>query len=221
VNPDSPRNLIDWSSQLKPESRVGIASGLMTQMIGPDARDKMESHGWEHIEIHQDSLALIPWCKAYGLSFSYHSDWWKDKDQEEIRIETAIKMGCNLVIVHPDGGELERLTKFGPKIALENLDLNHHRYQRAGDFEPLFSKLPEARMCLDLGHLWAFPTEALPFIEQFGDRIAQIHLSETCRKSGIHLETVSPEFIGWALPLLERLAPARIVIEPPMGTRPQ
>jgi hypothetical protein len=58
--------------------------------------------------------------------------------------------------------------------------------QRASDLQPFFECFPEARMCFDIGHASQVdPTmsEAAAILERFGDRIAELHVSEVNSQS--------------------------------------
>lgn len=91
------------------------------------------------------------------------------------------------VIVHPDAiHNLERWAEFGPVLLIENMDKRKPIGQRASDLEPFFARLPQARMCFDIGHARQVdPTmsEAAAILEQFGDRIAELHVSEVNSQS--------------------------------------
>lgn len=91
------------------------------------------------------------------------------------------------VIVHPDAmHNLERWTEFGALLLIENMDKRKPIGQRAADLRAFFERLPEARMCFDIGHARQVdPTmsEAAAILEEFGNRIAELHVSEVNSQS--------------------------------------
>ncbi|HWY71934.1 MAG TPA: hypothetical protein VNX88_24925 [Terriglobales bacterium] len=91
------------------------------------------------------------------------------------------------VIVHPDAmHNLERWTEFGPLLLVENMDKRKPIGQRAPDLQLFFERLPDARMCFDIGHARQVdPTmsEAAAILERFGPRIAELHVSEVNSQS--------------------------------------
>ena len=86
------------------------------------------------------------------------------------------------VVIHPDAiFRTDRWKHFGELLCLENMD-NRKRLGRTMDeMVPFFERLPDARFCLDLAHARQVDgtmTVARRLLRAFGDRLAQIHLSE-------------------------------------------
>lgn len=72
-------------------------------------------------------------------------------------------------------------TRFGTRIAIENMDRRKAIGRTAGELEELFTLLPEALLCFDIGHARqcdASMTEAFLILSKFGKRLAQVHISE-------------------------------------------
>ena len=91
------------------------------------------------------------------------------------------------VIVHPDAmHDVERWSIFGRLLFIENMDKRKPIGQRASDLARFFDRLPESRMCFDIGHARQVdPTmsEATAILEAFGDRVAELHVSEVNSQS--------------------------------------
>ena len=86
------------------------------------------------------------------------------------------------IIVHPDVIVSSADWKhFGSLLVIENMDKRKANGRTAADLAALFDRFPVARMCFDLGHARQVdPTmlEAARILEQHGDRLAQVHISE-------------------------------------------
>jgi sugar phosphate isomerase/epimerase len=95
---------------------------------------------------------------------------------------SEISAGEHPVVVHPDAIHDFRLwTRFGKRLLIENMDKRKLRGRLAKDFFSYFEALPEARLCLDVAHVRqvdASFVEGYKFLREFGDRLAEIHISE-------------------------------------------
>ncbi len=91
------------------------------------------------------------------------------------------------VVLHPDAIQDHGVWKdFGRLLCLENMDKRKAVGRTASELEPHFKMLPEASMCLDLGHARQVdPTLGVgrELLREFGSRITQLHLSELDAKS--------------------------------------
>jgi hypothetical protein len=87
-----------------------------------------------------------------------------------------------LIVVHPDTiHDHDLWTPFGDRLAIENMDRRKPVGHTAEELRPVFRKLPEASFCLDLAHAWQCdPTmsEAARLLAAFGERLAEVHVSE-------------------------------------------
>lgn len=86
------------------------------------------------------------------------------------------------IVVHPDVIVSSADWKhFGALLLIENMDKRKPNGRTAADLVALFESFPAARMCLDLGHVRQVDPsmlEATRILEQHGDRLAQVHISE-------------------------------------------
>lgn len=86
------------------------------------------------------------------------------------------------VVVHPDTIlDPDAWAPLGRQLCIENMDARKNTGRTVEELAEWFKKLPDASLCLDLGHArHVDPTmcEAIRLILHFGDRIAQVHVSE-------------------------------------------
>lgn len=87
-----------------------------------------------------------------------------------------------LIVIHPDTIHDPGLwTPFGDRLAIENMDLRKPTGRTVEELRPVFRRLPEASFCMDLAHAWQCdPTmsEAARLLGAFGERLAEVHVSE-------------------------------------------
>lgn len=92
------------------------------------------------------------------------------------------------VVVHPDIIKTSEHWKIlGPKLLIENMDKRKPIGRTSNELTELFSLLPEARLCLDVGHSKQIDPslyETHKILRQHGHRLAEIHLSEVNSASG-------------------------------------
>jgi hypothetical protein len=86
------------------------------------------------------------------------------------------------LIIHPDVIEnFEAWAGFGDLLCIENMDKRKPIGRTARELALIFAKLPQASLCLDLGHARQVdPTMSVTqeILEQFGSRLCQLHVSE-------------------------------------------
>jgi hypothetical protein len=85
------------------------------------------------------------------------------------------------IIVHPDViHNFACWQVLGDKVCIENMDKRKPTGRTARELEAIFQRLPDARLCFDIGHARQVdPTmgEAEAILRRFGRRICQIHMS--------------------------------------------
>lgn len=93
------------------------------------------------------------------------------------------------VVVHPDAiGDFALWRALGDSVLVENMDRRKPQGRTVRELAEVFEWLPEARLCFDVAHARQVDsslTEAFLILERFGDRLAQVHLSEVST-SGRH-----------------------------------
>ncbi len=119
------------------------------------------------------------------------------------------------VILHPDAiGDHGCWRDFGRLLCIENMDKRKPAGRTAEELAPHFQALPEASLCLDLGHARQMdPTLGIArqILRDYGSRLMQIHLSELDAKS--HHEPLSMATV-WAVREIARsIPPAPVILE--------
>ena len=123
------------------------------------------------------------------------------------------------IIVHPDTIHRWDLWRgFGSQLLIENMDQRKETGRTADELSRVFAELPQASLCLDLGHLRQMdPTmvEAYRIIQRHGNRIRQLHLSDV-DSSSKHQPLNIPALTCFmrVAPLLNRFAP--VILEGPV-----
>jgi len=86
------------------------------------------------------------------------------------------------IVVHPDViYDFALWREFGDKLCVENMDHRKPIGRTANELETIFAKLPEARLCFDIGHAHEIDrsmSHAYEILRRFRNRIAHIHASE-------------------------------------------
>lgn len=114
------------------------------------------------------------------VSFHAPTDFGAERTLVE-QLKPVAKIDMN-IIVHPDTiQDVAMWRQLGSRLCLENMDSRKMDGRTAEELRSFFSELPEARLCFDIAHAREVdPTmiEARRIVDEFKDRIAQIHLSE-------------------------------------------
>jgi hypothetical protein len=86
------------------------------------------------------------------------------------------------VVAHPDVLFTPALwSRFGNGLFIENMDKRKVAGRTVRELAPIFEELPMARFCFDIGHARQVDpsmTEARLLLHAFGDRLAEVHMSE-------------------------------------------
>lgn len=87
-----------------------------------------------------------------------------------------------LVVVHPDTLRDFRVWgRFGDRLCIENMDERKPVGRTVPELEAVFARLPRASFCFDVAHarqLDPAMEQAARLLEAFGDRLAEVHVSE-------------------------------------------
>jgi hypothetical protein len=86
------------------------------------------------------------------------------------------------VIIHPDAiFDFQLWSRFGKRLAVENMDRRKPTGRTACELQSIFSSLPSASLCFDIGHARQCDpsmTEAFLILSRFSDKLVQVHISE-------------------------------------------
>jgi hypothetical protein len=91
------------------------------------------------------------------------------------------------IVAHPDAvHDWSLWRQFKSLLCIENMDKRKPFGRSAHELAACFDNLPDAKLCLDLGHARQVDpsmTVAYMILREFGDRLAQVHLSEVATDS--------------------------------------
>lgn len=128
------------------------------------------------------ALPLLDLRSFSAISFHAPSGFSDQQENSVIRLLADVVALKIPIIVHPDVVYSPHLwTRFGDFLLLENMDKRKPIGRTESELQMLFNQLPSARFCFDIGHARQVdPTmmEARRILEQFADRLAEIHISE-------------------------------------------
>ncbi len=117
------------------------------------------------------------------------------------------------VVLHPDAiGDHGCWSDFGAMACIENMDARKSDGRTSTELATHFERLPAASFCLDLGHAQQVdPTLGIArrMLSDFGDRLAQIHLSELDVRAQHHALSMATV---WSVSEIARLIPPCPVI---------
>lgn len=114
------------------------------------------------------------------IAFHAPTDYQDERALIE-RLKGVAERGFNIV-VHPDTIQdvsLWRLLE--DRLCIENMDSRKATGRTAKELRWFFERLPQARLCFDVAHARQVDptmTEAARILSEFGDRLAEVHLSE-------------------------------------------
>lgn len=162
---------------------------------------------------HHDATRF-PYC-------SFHVPSRFEADEEPAIVQALAPLIARKwpIIVHPDTIHRWDLWRsFGSQLLIENMDQRKETGRTADELSRVFTELPQASLCLDLGHLRQMdPTmvEAYRIIQRHGARIRQLHLSDVDSSSKHHpLNIPALTCFMRVAPLLNRSAP--VILESPV-----
>jgi len=177
--------------------QVGFSSGALAradfrralQMLRGKAVQAIELSALRQDELfplveHLDDLDLEQF--AY-ISFHAPSSITPEFELAAIGLLERVKERGWPIVVHPDAmRHVEEWSRLGQLLCVENMDKRKRTGQTADDLRLIFEQLPEASLCLDLGHVRQVdPTmsEAVSIIASFRDKLKQLHVSEVNAQS--------------------------------------
>jgi hypothetical protein len=141
-------------------------SALRAHELGPllHAIPDLDLQAYEHLSVHAPSAFTA--AQEPGIAAA---------------LRPVARRGW-LVIVHPDTLHDLRLWRpFGEQLCIENMDVRKPVGRTVQELLPVFARLPRASFCFDVAHAaQCDPSmgEALRLLDAFGDRLAEVHVSE-------------------------------------------
>jgi len=130
-------------------------------------------------------ISALPRLNLSGYSYiSFHAPSNFSKTEESWVAEALFRGVPESwpIVIHPDTiFDFALWTRFGKRLAVENMDRRKPIGRTAHELRSIFAALPNASLCLDLGHARqcdASMTEAFLILSQFGSKLVQVHISE-------------------------------------------
>ena len=172
--------------------RIGFSTGAVARGDFRSALDLLRGQAIDVVELSalrmselEPLVSAIPYLDLRYFSFiSVHAPSSFTIESEQWVVEQLNSIsGYNFpVVVHPDviftPGRWQHL---GDRLLVENMDRRKPIGRNVRELRPIFDWLPEARFCFDIGHARQVDpsmTESSLLLEAFGDRLAEVHISE-------------------------------------------
>lgn len=115
-----------------------------------------------------------------------------DEETSVIERLTQVAERVEGIVVHAEAiVDARQWRALGAKVLAENADLRKRTGRTTSEMLTVLAELPEARVCLDLAHVHQIDFslhEARRMLLAFGERIAQVHLSQldhACRHEAL------------------------------------
>jgi hypothetical protein len=120
-----------------------------------------------------------------GFEFvSVHAPSGTDPSDESRIVDRLAKVAARQwpIVVHPDSiHQPSQWRRLGKLVCIENMDKRKPVARTRDELRVWFNELPEASLCMDLAHARQIDptmTEAFLILRDFGDRLAEVHISE-------------------------------------------
>ena len=172
---------------------IGFSTGALARGDFVQGLRLLETKHVEAVELSAlrntelpDILAKLPLHletlrKRYRYISFHAATNFKDEPELIRQLGLVVELGWNIV-VHPDTIRDRLLWRaLGSCVCLENMDSRKKTGRTAEELYEFFEELPQAKLCFDIAHAREVDptmTEAACILAKFGDRLAQIHLSE-------------------------------------------
>ena len=171
--------------------RIGFSTGALARGDVRLALEMLQNKSVQIIEIsalRQNELQpIVDMLDVLDLKKfeykSFHAPSSMEADFEPIALNLLARVAVRgwPIIVHPDAmHNVSEWSRFGDLLYIENMDKRKPIGQTADDLANIFEDLPDAALCLDLGHARQVdPTmsEAAEILNRFQDRLRQLHVS--------------------------------------------
>ncbi|MDQ2843402.1 MAG: hypothetical protein M3Y72_20655 [Acidobacteriota bacterium] len=170
---------------------IGFSTGAISKGDFHFAVQRLRDNGLDVVELSAlrfaelpPLLAALPKLDLATFKFiSIHAPSRFERGLEQVVARELIEHAQELpVVVHPDVIFNPSVwAALGSRLLIENMDKRKPIGRTLPELEQLFRELSEARFCFDLGHARQVDpsmTEAVLMLREFGDRLAEVHVSE-------------------------------------------
>ncbi len=171
---------------------IGFSTGSLTKGDFRAALEMLEAVQIDAIELSAlREIELFPLLQAFEtlpleryrhVSIHVPSCLSEMTDSQLCDALTTVASKGVPLIVHPDIiSNWEAWDRLGEAVVIENMDKRKPCGRNASELQSIFEKLPQAKLCLDVGHSRQVDPSmhvTKEILRQHGARIAEIHLSE-------------------------------------------
>lgn len=172
--------------------RVGFSSGAIAYGDFMGALEILKETAFPCLELSalrvselMPLLTAIPQLDLTEYSYiSFHAPSTFSKDEESWVVNMLYEFVPREwpIVIHPDAiFDFKHWLPFGSRIAIENMDRRKPIGRTAYELQDLFTLLPNALLCFDIGHARQYDasmTEAFLILSKFAERLVQVHISE-------------------------------------------
>ncbi len=172
--------------------RIGFSTGAVARGDFRRALDLLRGQSIDVVELSalriselEPLVSAIPYLNLRCFSFiSVHAPSWFTIESEQWVVDqlNSISGFGFPVVVHPDViFTPRRWQHLGDRLLVENMDRRKLIGRNVHELRQIFDWLPEARFCFDIGHARQVDpsmTESSLLLGAFGDRLAEVHISE-------------------------------------------
>lgn len=177
-------------------NRIGYSTGAIALGDFAKAITLLAEHNFQAIELSalrisevEPLIEALPKLEISRYAYiSFHAPSAFADNEEEHLVQLLSKLPKSWpIVLHPDAiHRFERWTTIADRIAIENMDQRKNTGRSVRELQEIFRRLPNARMCLDLGHARQVDSsmiEAYLLLKSFSSRIVQLHISEVDTQS--------------------------------------
>lgn len=171
--------------------RIGFSTGAVARGDFRRALQLLRTHRLDIVELSalradelEPLMTALPTLDLSAFTFvSVHAPSRFDQKHELAIVQSLTKMSSTLpIIVHPDVVFTPQLwARFDCRLLIENMDKRKPIGRTVAELEVVFRAVPAARFCFDVGHARQVDpsmTESVLLLRQFGNRLAEVHISE-------------------------------------------
>jgi sugar phosphate isomerase/epimerase len=203
-------------------NRIGYSTGAIALGNFSKALALLADHRFGAIELSAlrmsevvPLLAALPSLDLSRYSYiAFHAPSAFPAHEEERLVELLARLPMEWpIVLHPDAvHDFELWKPLSERLAIENMDGRKSLGRSVRELEEVFRTLPNAKMCLDLGHARQVDSSMLgayEFLQSFSERIVQLHVSEVDTMSRHDPMSLSAEL---AFRQLRRFIPKSVAV---------
>lgn len=171
---------------------VGFSTGALARGDFRHALALLRAHRVDVVELSalrieelDPLLAALPELELSSFRYvSIHAPSRFGRELEEWVVDRLAPLARDgyPMVVHPDVISTQSLwRRMGDKLLVENMDKRKPVGRTVAELREVFRLVPDARFCFDVGHARQVDpsmTEASLLLRAFGDRLAEVHMSE-------------------------------------------